>query len=41
MIQFMKSNHPEWDSKKIDQEYERLLDCRPMAIDEWERRMRG
>lgn len=41
MIQFMKANHPEWDTKRIDQEYERLLDCRPMAIDEWERRMRG
>lgn len=41
MIQFMKANHPEWDSQRIDQEYKRLLDCRPMAIDEWERRMRG
>lgn len=41
MVQFMKANHPEWDNQRIDQEYEQLLHCRPMAIDEWERRMRG
>lgn len=41
MIQFMKSNHPDWDTKRIEYEYERLLDCRPMAIDEWRRRMQG
>ncbi len=41
MIQFMKSNHPEWDEKKINQEYESLLHCRPMAIDEWVRRHQG
>jgi hypothetical protein len=41
MIQFMKSNHPDWDEKKINQEYESLLRCRPMAIDEWTRRLQG
>ena len=41
MIQFMKSNHPDWDEKKIHQEYESLLRCRPMAIDEWTRRLQG
>jgi hypothetical protein len=25
MIQFMKSNHPDWDDKRIDREYESLL----------------
>lgn len=41
MIQFMKSNHPDWDDKKIDREYENLLQCRPMAVDEWIRRHQG
>ena len=41
MIQFMKSNHPDWDDKKIDREYENLLHCRPMAVDEWIRRHQG
>jgi hypothetical protein len=41
MIQFMKSNHPDWDEKRIDREYESLLHCRPMAIDEWTRRLQG
>jgi len=41
MLQFMKSNHPDWDEKKINQEYESLLHCRPMAIDEWVRRHQG
>ena len=41
MIQFMKSNHPDWDEKKIDREYENLLHCRPMAVDEWIRRHQG
>ena len=41
MIQFMKSNHPDWDDKRIDREYESLLHCRPMAVDEWTRRLQG
>ena len=39
MIQFMKSNHPDWDAKKIEREYENLLYCQPMAVDEWKKRM--
>lgn len=41
MIQFMKSNHPDWDAKKIEREYENLLHCQPMAVDEWKRRMQS
>jgi hypothetical protein len=39
MIQFMKSNHPDWDAKKIEREYENLLYCQPTAVDEWKKRM--
>jgi hypothetical protein len=41
MLQFMKANHPDWDEAKIAEEYERLLYCRPIAVDEWTRRMQG
>jgi hypothetical protein len=41
MIQFMKSNHPDWDAKKIEREYEKLLHCQPMAVDEWRKRMQS
>jgi hypothetical protein len=41
MLQFMKANHPDWDESKIAEEYERLLHCRPIAVDEWTRRMQG
>jgi hypothetical protein len=37
----MKANHPDWDEAKIAEEYERLLYCRPVAVDEWTRRMQG
>ncbi len=41
MIQFMKANHPDWNPRKIEEEYERLLHCSPVAVDEWTRRMQG
>ena len=41
MLQFMKANHTDWDESKIAEEYERLLHCRPIAVDEWTRRMQG
>jgi len=41
MIQFMKSNHPDWDAKKIEREYENLLHCQPMAVDEWKKGMQS
>lgn len=41
MLQFLKSNHPDWSKHRIETEYERLLHCRPVALDEWTRRMQG
>ena len=39
MLQFLKANHPDWNSQRIESEYEKLLHCRPAAVDEWTRRM--
>ncbi|NBR45855.1 MAG: hypothetical protein EBZ83_01380 [Verrucomicrobia bacterium] len=39
MLQFLKINHPDWTKQTIEREYERLLHCRPVAVDEWSRRM--
>ena len=41
MLQFLKANHPDWTSQRIEKEYEKLLHCRPVALDEWTRRMQG
>ena len=41
MLQFLKTNHPDWNSRRIETEYEKLLHCRPIAVDEWTRRMQG
>ena len=41
MIQFLKANHPDWNNERIESEYEKLLHCRPAAVDEWTRRMQG
>jgi len=41
MLQFLKSNHPDWSKQRIEAEYDRLLHCRPVALDEWTRRMQG
>ena len=41
MIQFLKANHPDWNTQRIETEYEKLLHCRPVAVDEWTRRMQG
>ena len=41
MLQFLKANHPDWNKQRIETEYDRLLHCRPVALDEWTRRMQG
>lgn len=41
MLQFMKANHPDWSPEKVEKEYQNLLLCRPVALDEWTRRMQG
>lgn len=41
MLQFMKANHPDWSAQRLEQEYQDLLLCRPVALDEWTRRMQG
>jgi len=41
MLQFLKANHPDWNNQRIETEYEKLLHCRPAAVDEWTRRMQG
>ena len=41
MLQFLKANHPDWTKQRIETEYDRLLHCRPVALDEWTRRMQG
>lgn len=41
MLQFLKANHPDWNNQRIETEYEHLLHCRPVALDEWTRRMQG
>jgi len=41
MVQFLKANHPDWSHQRIETEYDRLLQCRPIALDEWTRRMQG
>jgi hypothetical protein len=41
MLQFLKANHPDWNNQRIETEYDRLLHCRPVALDEWTRRMQG
>lgn len=41
MLQFLKTNHPDWTNQRVETEYDRLLHCRPVALDEWTRRMQG